>query len=121
MGLVSISLNGRPYEISCDDGQEEHVAHLADVLGRRVSALSETVGQVGEARLLLMAGLLVTDELVEARAELEGLASRVSGGDLPAGAAMASGGAARADADLAASVNALAQQIEEIVESLKSS
>ncbi len=121
MGLVSVSLNGRPYEISCDDGQEDHVAHLANVLDRRVSALSETVGQVGESRLLLMAGLLVADELVEARTELEILASRGAGAGLPAGSATASGAGPATDTDLAAAINGLAEQIEGIVESLKSS
>ena len=74
MGLVSVTLNGRPYDIACDDGQEGHVAYLADVLNSRVTALAETVGQVGESRLLLLAGLLVADELVEARNTLDQIA-----------------------------------------------
>lgn len=133
MGLVSVSLNGRPYEISCDDGQEDHVTHLADVLNQRVSALAETVGQVGESRLLVMAGLLVADELVEARAGLDNLASRLTGAGLLAssaaargaglleGSATAPGGGSAAEADLVATINELARHIEGIVESLRSS
>lgn len=114
MGLVNVSLNGRPYDIACDDGQEEHVALLARVLGERVTALAETVGQVGESRLLLMAGLLVVDELVDARAELR----ERSGGAGP-GAVVTSGGLT--EDELAEMVNGLAARIEDIAERLRSS
>jgi cell division protein ZapA len=115
MGLVSVSLNGRPYDIACDDGQEAHVAYLADVLNSRLMALTETVGQVGEARLLLLAGLLVADELVEARSRLEQL-DRQS--EPRGGAVVTSSGLA--EAELAEMINGLAQRIEEIAERLKS-
>ena len=49
MGLVSVTLNGRPYDIACDDGQEGHVAIWPTSSTARVTALAETVGQVGES------------------------------------------------------------------------
>ena len=55
MGQVRITLNGRGYDIACDDGQEEHVMRLANALSERVNQLVTANGQVGEARLLLMA------------------------------------------------------------------
>jgi cell division protein ZapA len=118
MGLVSVSLNGRPYDIACDDGQESHVAHLADVLNSRVVALAETVGQVGESRLLLLAGLLVADELVEARARLEQLTRDGAAQEPSAGAVVTATGLT--EAELAEMINGLAQRIEEIAERLKS-
>lgn len=69
MGQVRITLNGRGYDIACDDGQEEHVMRLANALSERVNQLVTANGQVGEARLLLMAGLLMTDDLHSERAK----------------------------------------------------
>lgn len=71
MGQVDITINGRSYEIACDDGQEDHVRQLGDYVDRRVQELIGTVGQVGDARLLVMSSLLVADELSEAYATLE--------------------------------------------------
>ena len=68
MGQVRITLNGRGYDIACDDGQEEHVMRLANAMSERVNQLVASNGQVGEARLLLMAGLLMADDLHSARA-----------------------------------------------------
>src|SRR6185312_7462718 len=71
MPLVNVLVNGRAYTVACDKGEEDHVRDLGQFLGGRVRQLSESVGQVGDARLLLMAGLVVCDELTEALAKLE--------------------------------------------------
>ncbi len=63
MAQVRLSINGRNYEVACDDGQEEHLARLAAYIDQRVRELSGVVGQVGESRLLVMASLLIADEL----------------------------------------------------------
>ena len=67
MGQVLITLNGRTYRMACTDGQEKRLSQLAAHLKTRVDSLAIEFGQVGEERLLLMAGLLVTDELFDAR------------------------------------------------------
>ena len=69
MGQVRITLNGRGYDIACEDGQEEHVMRLANAMSERVNQLVAANGQVGEARLLLMAGLLMADDLHSERAK----------------------------------------------------
>lgn len=78
MAQVDVTINGREYRIACDDGQETHVRQLADYVDRRVSELVSAVGQVGEARLLVMASLLIADELSEAFASLQGGDSRAN-------------------------------------------
>ncbi len=70
MGQVLITLNGRTYRMACGDGQEVRLERLADHLKSKVDTLAIEFGQVGEERLLLMAGLLVTDELFEAREQI---------------------------------------------------
>lgn len=71
MAQVAVTVNGRTYQVSCEDGQEKHLEHLGEGLDKRVSELVESLGQVGEARLLLMVGLLTADELAEAEDQIE--------------------------------------------------
>lgn len=66
MGQVKVSINDRSYTVACGDGEEDHVRELAGYINKQVTALAQEVGQVGDARLLLMAGLLVADELSDA-------------------------------------------------------
>lgn len=73
MAQVSVSVNGRSYIVACDDGEEEHLRELARYLDNHVQSLAESVGQVGDSRLLLMAALLVADELSETLSRLDNL------------------------------------------------
>ncbi len=75
MAEVEVTINGRSYLMGCDDGQEQHLLSLADYVGSHVDELAATVGQVGDARLLLMASLLIADELSDLRDEMEALRS----------------------------------------------
>jgi cell division protein ZapA len=71
MGQVTVSVNGRRYTVGCDDGEEEHVEYLAEFIDKRVHELTEAVGHVGEDRLLLMAALLIAEDLESAYGEIE--------------------------------------------------
>ena len=75
MPSVQIAVNGRNYEVACDAGQEQHLRELARGLDGRVRQLVKSAGPASEGRLLLMAGLLMADELHEAQAELGRLQS----------------------------------------------
>ncbi len=70
MPLVNVLVNGRAYTVACDEGEEDHVRDLGQFLDKRVRELSGSVGSVGDSRLLLMAGLVIADELSEALAKL---------------------------------------------------
>jgi cell division protein ZapA len=70
MAQVTVTINGKRYDIACDDGQEAHVLRLAEEVDGRVGRLVDTLGQVGEARLLLLAALLLADEAGEVQGEL---------------------------------------------------
>jgi len=69
MPLVQVVVNGREFEVACDTGQEDRLRELAQQFDKRVQTLAASVGQVGDARLLLMAGLVLTDELSGATAK----------------------------------------------------
>lgn len=75
MAQVTVAVNGRKYQIACDDGQEAHLTRLGGYVDKRISELVAAIGQVGDARLLVMASLLIADELSDAYAELETLRS----------------------------------------------
>ncbi|MEQ8392782.1 MAG: cell division protein ZapA [Thalassospira sp.] len=70
MAQVSIRINGRSYDIACDDGQEERIHALASYVDERVREISDSVGQIGEQRLLVMTSLLIADELSNAHEQL---------------------------------------------------
>src|SRR5215470_1893420 len=71
MGQVSVPVNGRSYTITCDDGQETRIRRLAQYVDAKVGEFVGRVGQVGEARLLLLAALVIADELSDANDALE--------------------------------------------------
>ncbi len=71
MAQVVVKVNDRPYNMQCSPGEEEHLAELAQMLDSEVSNIKSVVGQVGDIRLLLMAGLVVADNLSEALKRVE--------------------------------------------------
>jgi cell division protein ZapA len=73
MGQVSVTLNGRTYRLECGEGEEAHLIALSEYLASHMETMKHKFGQVGDDRLILMASLMVTDELWEARRQLQEL------------------------------------------------
>ena len=71
MPQVTIAVNNRLYQVGCEAGQEQHITRLAAYIDAKVKDLAGQSGQVGDARLLLMASLLIADELADAYDDLE--------------------------------------------------
>ena len=61
--VVEISINNQIYKISCEEGQEEHIQNLTKFINNELEKLVSSVGQIGEARLLLMTCLIIADKL----------------------------------------------------------
>ena len=113
MAEVSLSINGRTYEIACDDGQEERLQVLAGYIDMRVAELTEQMGQIGELRLLVMAALLVADELQDALSQLDALEqAQEAGGGVPAGDGAAESVVAGALEDCALRLEKIAARLE---------
>jgi len=104
-----VTINGRNYQIACDDGQEAQLTRLSAYIDKRVGELVAAVGQVGDARLLVMASLIIADELSDAYSERDTL--RDAGG----------GGVERLEAEesLCAVLETVAQRIEDVAAGLK--
>ena len=77
MAQVTVLVNGRNYTLACEDGEEEHLTALATFIDSRVAELGRSVGQVGDARLMLMASLVVADELAVANERVEELEQEI--------------------------------------------
>ena len=77
MAQVTVLVNGRNYTLACEDGEEEHLTALDNFIDTRVAELGRSVGQVGDARLMLMASLIVADELAVAQERVEELEQEV--------------------------------------------
>ena len=64
--VVTIRLNGTPYQIGCGAGEEDRVTRLGAEVEDVLQSLVGAVGQIGEARLLAMATLILADRASEA-------------------------------------------------------
>ena len=108
MGQVSLMINGRPFAVTCDDGQEARICRLAEYVDAKVGEFVKDIGQVGEARLLLLAALVIADELADAN---EALRSQHGSGP-GAEAETAVDAAAKSVHNMARRVEALAARLE---------
>ncbi|CAI8415115.1 MAG: hypothetical protein CMN43_01590 [SAR116 cluster bacterium] len=79
---VTVRINGQPYQMGCDVGQESHIEEMGRNVDAIVQQLVGSVGQIGDARLLAMAGLILSDQVQSANQQA-GVASRQSSGDEP--------------------------------------
>jgi cell division protein ZapA len=70
---VNVTINGRQFRMACEDGQEGHLRQLAKELDERIVALRGQFGEIGDARLTVMAALMVADELSETAKKLRRL------------------------------------------------
>jgi cell division protein ZapA len=110
MGQVSVTLNGRTYRLECGSGEEAHLIELAEYLASHVETMKHKFGQVGDDRLILMAALMVTDELWEARRHIEEMKTALA--ESKRDRSTADETMRSMQADLAARMSAAAQRLE---------
>ena len=73
MSHINVTINGRQYRMACEEGQEARLLRLAESLESRIGNLRGKFGEIGDARLTVMAALTVCDELVDANNRIRGL------------------------------------------------
>jgi cell division protein ZapA len=73
MSHVNVTINGRQYRMACEEGQETRLLRLAESLESRIESLRGKFGEIGDARLTVMAALTVCDELQDAGNRIRGL------------------------------------------------
>ena len=67
MAQVIISINNREYPIACENGQEARIMQLSHILEQKAQMLKDFSGRISESMFLAMIGILVADDLFEAR------------------------------------------------------
>lgn len=107
MGQVVVKVNGREFQLSCADGQEARTRRLAQYVDSKVAEFTKTVGQVGEARLILLAALVIADELSDANEALRQERGRQAAAGGPGSAEAASG------------IRSMAERIESVAERIE--
>jgi cell division protein ZapA len=65
MAQVTLRINGYAYTVGCQDGEEQHLQAMAGEVERRIDSIRAASGPSGEARMLVMASLLMADDLFE--------------------------------------------------------
>jgi cell division protein ZapA len=85
--------------MACEDGQEQHLRDLADMLDQRIAEMRMRFGEIGDLRLTVMGAIVVADELAETRRRVALLEGEIAAAN-------------DADARRAADVDAAAAQIE---------
>ena len=73
MSHINVTINGRQYRMACEEGQEVRLLKLAENLEARVDSLRGKFGEIGDARLTVMAALTVCDELLDANHRIRAL------------------------------------------------
>ena len=73
MSHINVTINARQYRMACEEGQEVRLLKLAESLESRIQSLRGKFGEIGDARLIVMAALTVCDELLDAGQRIRGL------------------------------------------------
>ena len=69
-GKCKYKFNGKNF-LSCDDGQEEHLEELALYLNEKFTNLKNSLGNIGENKLLLITSISVLDEYYETKKKID--------------------------------------------------
>jgi cell division protein ZapA len=108
MGQVVVRVNGRDFPLSCAEGQEARTRRLAQYVDGKIGAFAKDLGQAGELRLLLLAALVIADELSDAGEMLQQERNRPPATEIAVSASAAK------------EIDGLAERIEAIAAALES-
>jgi cell division protein ZapA len=122
MSIVAIRINGKDYQVACDDGQEEHLRSLAFDLDERVGQLAYQMGgNPGEVMSLLLAGLMMSDEVAENKREVDRLSQELRQLTAALGQARQAAGPRQAEVErtMLSTLTELANRIEKMADQLE--
>jgi cell division protein ZapA len=110
MAQVVVTVNGRAFPLNCADGEEPRIRRLAQYVDGKITDFVKAHGQIGEARLILLAALVIADELSDTNDLVQQERHRSRAPDLNG-----------AEVALAGGIRGIAQRIETIAARLESS
>ena len=62
MPEVDIVINNREHKIACSEGEENRVKELAALLNEEVSKIANSIGQIGDVKLMVLAAITILDK-----------------------------------------------------------
>jgi cell division protein ZapA len=113
---VTVIINGRQFRMACEDGEEGRLKRLALDLDQRIERMRGNFGEIGDARLTVMAALTVVDELADVTARLKRVEEELAA--LQETRVAAAEHAKATQAAVAAALNAAAERIEGLTRAL---
>jgi cell division protein ZapA len=116
MSHVSVTINGRQYRMACEDGQEGHLMRLAADVDKRINELRDRFGEIGDMRLVVMAAIMIGDELSEIGKRVRRLEDELA--SLQDARAASADRTQATQAALAAALNSAAERIEQVTRAL---
>jgi cell division protein ZapA len=116
MSHINVTINGRQYRMACEEGQEARLLQLAESFEARIGSLRGKFGEIGDARLTVMAALTLSDELLDASQRIRSLEEELVA--LRDGRAAASDRARATQIAVADALNSAADRIEKTAQVL---
>jgi len=114
--VVSIRVAGRDYQVACGEGEEDRLRLLADEVDERIASLTYGMKQPpAEPMALLLAALMLADELSEKQKEIEKTQAVSPSLDEMQDAARL----AQVEQALAATMHDMAERIERLADSIE--
>ncbi len=77
MAQLTIKINGYAYTVACENGQEPHLQNMARQIEQRIENIKALGGGSGEGRVLVLAALLMADELHDQAVEMANLQAKI--------------------------------------------
>ena len=62
MPEINITINNRDHKIACSAGEEERVKDLAGLLNTEVINIANSLGQIGDVKLMVLAAITILDK-----------------------------------------------------------
>jgi cell division protein ZapA len=116
MSHINVTINGRQYRMACEEGQELRLLKLAESFEQRIQNLRGKFGEIGDARLTVMAALTVCDELLDASSRIPSLEKELE--ELRGVRAAAADRAKATQTAVANALNSAAERIEKTTQVL---
>jgi len=108
MAEIVVTVNGRAFQLSCADGEEPRIRRLVQYVDGKIAEFVKVLGQIGEARLILLAALVIADELSDTSDIVQSERSRARGAAV-----------AETPAEVVAGIRGLARRVESIAARLE--
>ncbi|WP_182087124.1 cell division protein ZapA [Aureimonas sp. ME7] len=117
MPQIVVTIDGKTYRMACAEGEEAHLEGLAAGLDARVAELRGSFGEIGDLRMMVMAAIMVSDELDDAKTQLAEAQARVA--EFEAGAARSADGRREGDERLTEHLLGISDVVERIAAKLE--